>query len=97
MVLRSDRRWIVAFGERNHHVRLPSLACRNELVELGNEWIAVRGAEAWDGSVVQALAVARVFGGCDSALDAEVGDEGSINVAADDGAWDCRNACDKRE
>ncbi len=52
VVLRSDRRWIVAFGERDHYVRFPSLACGDELVEFGNEWIAVRGAKAWDGGVV---------------------------------------------
>lgn len=97
MVLRRNRRRIVAFGERNHHVRLPGLARRDELVEFGNEGIAVRGAKAGDGGVVNALAVAWVFGGGDAALDAEVGDQGSVDVAVDEGGWCCHDGCDKRE
>ncbi len=97
MVLRRNRRRIAASGERNYHVRLPSLACRDELVEFGNEGIAIGWAKAWNGGVVQALAVAWVGGGWDAALDAEVGDEGSVDVVLDEGRWGCDDSCDKCE
>lgn len=97
MVLRRNRRRIVAFGERNHDVRLPGLACRDELVEFGNEGIAVRGAEAGDGGVVEALAVAGVLGGGDAALDAEVRDQGLVDGAVGEGGWGGGDGCEKRE
>jgi len=97
VILRNNRRWVVAFGKRNHYVRLPSLACRDELVEFGDEWIAVWRTKAWDWDVVQALAVARMFSGWGSTRDTEVGNESSVDIAADGGARGCGDACGKRE